>query len=158
VSATGKGKTTLSAFDKALQQAGVFNYNLIPLSSIIPTGAHVKKIKLYPAPISECGYRLYVVKAEAHTTNPDIAIAAGIGWYVFKNGAGVFVEHEIEGLTAKSAQAALKEKIYASLSDLCAFRNVKFEPSKVKIALAVAAPAPEPQCALALAVYKAEPW
>jgi arginine decarboxylase len=158
VSATGKGKTTLSAFDHALKQAGVFNYNLIALSSIIPTGAQVKKVTFYPAPTSECGYRLYVVKAEAHTTNPDVAIAAGIGWYLFKNKAGVFVEHEIEGLTAKTAQAALKEKIYASLSDLCTFRGVKFEQSKAKIVIAAAAPAPEPQCALALAVYKAEPW
>src|SRR5436189_267639 len=114
VSAVGTGKTSLSAFDNALKQAGIYNYNLIALSSIIPTGAKVIKIKQYQSNSQECGFRLYTVKAEARTTEPDMFIGAGLGWYMFKNGAGVFVEHEIEGLTKKSVEDALREKIYLS--------------------------------------------
>jgi arginine decarboxylase len=36
---TGEGPTPLAAFDAALLDAGVANYNLILLSSVIPAGA-----------------------------------------------------------------------------------------------------------------------
>lgn len=32
----GEGKTSLSAFDRTLLEAGIHNLNLIPLSSVIP--------------------------------------------------------------------------------------------------------------------------
>ena len=38
-SGTGEGPTSLAAFDAALLDAGVANYNLICLSSIIPPGS-----------------------------------------------------------------------------------------------------------------------
>jgi len=38
---TGEGPTPLAAFDKALLAAGVENYNLIRLSSVIPPGAEI---------------------------------------------------------------------------------------------------------------------
>jgi len=41
-SAIGSGKTSLSAFDDALFKAGMGNYNLIRLSSIIPKNAKIK--------------------------------------------------------------------------------------------------------------------
>jgi len=39
VAATGVGKTELNAFDKALFEAGISEYNLVKVSSIIPPGA-----------------------------------------------------------------------------------------------------------------------
>ena len=158
VSTTGTGKTLLSSFDDALKQAGVYNYNLIALSSVIPTGSTIKKSKHYITPPEECGYRLYVVKAEAYTSNSQKAIAAGVGWYQFKNNAGIFVEHHIEGLTAKSAKDALIDTIYTSLSDLCEFRGQKFHKKRAGISIAVSPPAGGNRCALTLAVYKSEPW
>ncbi len=38
----GEGGTELSAFDSALCDAGVGDYNLIYLSSVVPVGATVK--------------------------------------------------------------------------------------------------------------------
>ena len=52
-SGIGKGETALSAFDAALKQAGVYNYNLICLSSIIPPGAIVKEVEYYNAYIRQ---------------------------------------------------------------------------------------------------------
>lgn len=158
IAASGNGKTSLSSFDNALKHAGVCNYNLIVLSSIIPRGARIKKIKQYTTPSNEYGHRLYVVKAEAHASDPHIAVAAGVGWYQFADKSGVFVEHDIEGLTSKSARDALTEIIYTSLSDLCAFREEKFHQNRAGISIAMSDPGEGFRCALSLAVYKSEPW
>ena len=54
VAGVGKGKTQLTAFDNALQQAGVGDYNLIKVSSILPPNAketkdiHVNKGSILP--------------------------------------------------------------------------------------------------------------
>ena len=45
VCGVGSGRTILSSFDSALKDAGVYNYNLITLSSIIPPGSKVNKIR-----------------------------------------------------------------------------------------------------------------
>ena len=59
---TGVGSTKLSAFDKALWNAGIANLNLIPLSSVIPPNS-VIKIKKLSSTNSEInfGKRVYVV-------------------------------------------------------------------------------------------------
>jgi arginine decarboxylase len=44
-SGTGHGHTPLNAFDNALLDAGVGNFNLIKVSSIVPPGAVVEKSK-----------------------------------------------------------------------------------------------------------------
>ena len=51
-SAVGSGPTTLAAFDAALQKAGIENYNLIPLSSVIPTGAALERTRVSTRPVS----------------------------------------------------------------------------------------------------------
>lgn len=158
VSATGSGNTELSAFDNALKQAGVYNYNIITLSSVIPKGTRVVRKKRHLTPPDECGWRLYVVKAEARTSDPEQAIGAGLGWYQFKDLSGVFVEHEIEGLAEKTVKQALQKRILTSLSDLCAFREETFSKAKANIHMAISPPSPHPRCALTLAVYKSEPW
>ena len=40
-SGVGLGPTKMAAFDAALHQAGVANYNLLRLSSVIPADSHV---------------------------------------------------------------------------------------------------------------------
>ena len=43
---TGEGLTKLAAFDRALFNAGIANYNLIKLSSVIPKNSEVLIEKL----------------------------------------------------------------------------------------------------------------
>ena len=43
VNGVGEGQTELSAFDAALKDSGVYNYNIMYLSSVIPAGAVVKE-------------------------------------------------------------------------------------------------------------------
>ncbi len=42
-----EGKTLLSAFDRALLNAGIHNFNLIPLSSVIPPQSVIHETGTY---------------------------------------------------------------------------------------------------------------
>lgn len=59
---TGQGPTALAAFDAALANAGVANYNLIYLLSVIPADSAIQSTK-YVAPANKYGDRLYLVVA-----------------------------------------------------------------------------------------------
>lgn len=80
----GKASTPLSAFDAALKDAGVYNYNLITLSSVIPPNSKVEKVEKFPTPEGEWGHKLYCVMAEERCNEAGKFIAAGVGWYVAK--------------------------------------------------------------------------
>src|SRR5262245_53159855 len=97
VAGTGVGNTMSSSFDAALRQCGVYDYNLLPLSSVVPPGSEVVLTDRYHTAPEEYGHRLYVVKADQRSDQPGQGIAAGIGWYQWGDGRGVFVEHEAAG-------------------------------------------------------------
>ncbi len=158
VTGVGTGKTTLSAFDGALKDAGVYNYNLVGLSSVVPPNSRVIKSKSYQTPPEEYGDKLYVVKAEIRSYEVGKFLAAGIGWYQWDDGRGVFVEHEIIGDTRVAVQSEIKYKIKSSLQDLCENRGIKFKVSKIKSSLSVTRIKNQPTSVLVLAVYKSQPW
>ncbi len=158
VTGSGTGKTILSAFDAALKAAGVYNYNLIALSSIIPPGSKITKIDQYQTPDDEYGHRLYVIKAEMRSDQTGKYLAAGLGWYQLEDGRGMFVEHEIIGETKVAVESEIKLRIKNSLKDLCSFRKVKFSDKKARSAIVVTQVKGRPTSVLALAVYKAEGW
>lgn len=158
VCGVGTGKTTLSAFDNALKSAGVYNYNLITLSSIIPPGSKVNKIRRYKTPLEEYGHKLYVVKAELRSEEVGKFIAAGIGWYQLEEGKGIFVEHEIKGETKVAVESEINLRIKNSLKDLAKFRVMKFDESKIKFAISLTQIKDSPTCVLTLAVYQSEGW
>lgn len=158
MSATGEGRTLLSAFDHALQKAGVCNYNLITLSSIIPPGSRIIKTTTYITPHKEFGYKLYVIKAEMRSQNKGEYVCAGIGWYGLEDGRGFFVEHELKGKSKAAVQSAIKTRIIHSLGDLCGFRKVPFKAHSIQFSLAITRVGKCPACALVLAVYTSEGW
>lgn len=159
VTGVGVGKTTLSAFDAALKDAGVYNYNLIALSSIIPPQSQVIKIRKYETPDDEFGYRLYVIKAEIRSQEAGKYIAAGLGWYQFVGDSrGVFVEHEMIGETKVAVESEIKQRIKNSLKDLCEYRGIKFEDNKAKSAISLAKIKGTPTSVLVLAVYQSQGW
>lgn len=154
----GRGKTLLSAFDSALNNLGVCNYNLITLSSIIPPGSGISVIEKYETPEEEFGYKLYVVKAEMRSESEGRGIASGIGWYLLEGGKGLFVEHEIEGESEQEAANIVEKNIKSSLADLCLVRNIIFDKKQVKFVISSATVDNQPTCSLVLAVYKPEAW
>ena len=148
----------MSAFDAALKEAGVYNYNLIRLSSIIPPGSKIKIRKLYNAPKEEYGHRLYIIKAEMRTQEVGKFIAAGIGWYQFGDGRGVFVEHEEIAETKIAVESEIRNKIKNTLKDICTFRGIKFRESKMHSVVSIKQVTSGPTCVLVLAVLKSEGW
>jgi Pyruvoyl-dependent arginine decarboxylase (PvlArgDC) len=64
----GTGPTRLAAFDAALREAGIANFNLILLSSVIPAGSELvdagAAAEPRSPPIGDWGDRLYIVLAD----------------------------------------------------------------------------------------------
>jgi arginine decarboxylase len=154
---SGTGSTTLSAFDAALKAAGIHNYNIIKLSSVIPPGSEVviKKWKNSP---TEHGKKLYTVMAEIRTDVMKRSIAAGIGWYQIKDGRGIFAEHTdmIERLNAKEAEENVAKKIEATIRDLCANRGYPFNKRRFKKVISSAEVKDKPTCTLVAAAYESQ--
>lgn len=148
---TGRGHTKLAAFDAALNEAGVANYNLIKLSSVIPPNSKIiekSPIKNQPG---GWGDRLYVVMAEMRVDTPNQEAWAGIGWVQDKKtGKGLFVEHE--GTNEKTVRRDIK----ASLEALQGIRKVDFGPINMKVTGRTCTH--DPVCAMVVAVYAASSW
>lgn len=90
---TGTGPTALASYDAALADAGVENYNLTTVSSIVPADVAVEAVGTAPD-LGPAGNRLTVVEARVTTdeTGPPGTVAtAGLGWTVGP-GPGVFYE------------------------------------------------------------------
>ncbi|MBU6996254.1 MAG: hypothetical protein HXS41_00390 [Theionarchaea archaeon] len=111
---TGKGTTPLSSFDLALAEAGISNFNLIPLTSVIPRGATVEKTHEY---VNRCnrnpGDIVYVVMARKIMKGP-CRISAGLGWRQSEEG-GILLEEEGEARDEVAARldSGLKEMVAA---------------------------------------------
>lgn len=154
VSGLGTGPTKLSAFDSALNDAGVANYNIIRLSSVIPPKSKVvvhKKDDSLPEPPGEWGDRLYVVMAESRVDTPNVEAWAGIGWVRDKEtGKGLFVEHE------GNSEETVRKDIVQSLEGLMATRNVDFGDIKMKVVGNICTH--HPICAMVVAVYNSQSW
>ena len=151
----GTGPTKLSAVDAALNHAGIANYNLLRLSSVIPPGTKITVHETGPIPAKlmpgNWGDRLYVVMAEQREIRPNAEAWAGIGWVQEKeSGKGLFVEHE------GGSEKAVRSDIEQSLTALMATRNVDFGPIHMKVVGRTCKH--EPVCAMVVAVYQASDW
>lgn len=149
-SAVGSGPTTLGAFDAALRNAGVENYNLIQLSSVIPTGAELERAR-YSTPPGEYGHRLYVVMARHETSQLGEQAWAGIGWtQEAGTGRGLFVE--LHGTSKRCVETAIESTLESMKED----RPFDYGKNESEIAGTVCEG--DPVCALVIAVYESEPW
>lgn len=149
-SAVGSGPTTLAAFDAALQKAGIENYNLIPLSSVIPTGAALERTRVSTPP-GEYGHRLYVVMARHVTSEVGEEAWAGLGWTQEpESGRGLFVE--LHGTSKRCVETAIE----STLDSMKAARNYDYGKNDSEIAGITCEG--EPVCALAIAVYASAGW
>ena len=123
---TGGGPTITAAFDDALCDAGIGDYNILRLSSVIPRRARIKVEKHVPNEV-EYGRRLYGVLAHAGSMRSS-EVWAGLGWLIdTQTGRGVFAEHMGEsedsvnhaiGLslkTMKSHRPELDSEIYSKV-------------------------------------------
>lgn len=142
------GDTLLSAFDHALQRAGVQDFNLVTLSSVIPPRSRIRQVD---APLDGGhGDLLFCVRAEAYADQPGDTAWAGLGWLTDETGGGLFVEHH------GHSEEAVLEQIERSLADMNERRGGGY--SHLQTAVASAQCVDRPVCALALAAYRVSSW
>ena len=146
--AVGEGRTLLSAFDAALLQAGVANFNLIVLSSVIPPRTVMTRDTTTLA--GTHGDRLYCVEAVAYADHPGEVVSAGLGWVFDPELGGLFVEH------TGGSEASVDEQIRLSLDDMTRGRGIDY--GEVSTAIVSAHCTTTPVCALAVAAYSVAGW
>lgn len=152
-SGVGTGPTEIAAFDAALREAGVGNFNLITLSSVVPLGSVVTPMATESSvPDGAWGDRLYVVMADCRSSTPAEEVWAGVGWIQEEDtGRGLLVEH------VGHDEDRLVSDINSSLAALGAGRStIKFGQQRSMIR--GTACRDEPVCALVVAVVESAPW
>jgi len=140
---TATGPTALASYDAALSEAGVHNYNLRTLSSVIPAGPDIEVVGTAPD-LGPPGEGLTVVQS-AVTAAPGERAAAGIGWARSESGPGIF--YEVEGTDPDAVRAEIREGLTAG-RDL---REWEFVDEHVQVRSV--APAAEYATAVVLAAY-----
>ena len=149
---TGTGRTTLAAFDAALVAAGVGDFNLVRLSSVIPPGSRVLEVDGPDQLPGDHGDALYCVHAEAHASLPGHEAWAGVGWSLHDDGsgAGLFVEHE-----GPSHEQVATDLVH-SLEDLSAARGNVYHPKGRRITGITCESLPV--CAVVVATFRRAGW
>jgi arginine decarboxylase len=150
-SGIGSGPTELAAFDAALLTAGIANFNIVVLSSVIPGGSKVVVSNDPIEPTGQWGDRLYVVMAQERVSARNAEAWAGLGWVQdADSGRGLFVEHH------GGSQAEVERDIADSLAALSHNRQETFGPVEMKLAGTTCGDGAA--CALVAATYQASDW
>lgn len=106
---TGTGPTETAAYDAALADANVHNYNLIGVSSVVPAAATVEAVGTAPD-LGAAGNRLTVVQAHATAAGPQ-TVSAALGW---ATGPGPGLFYEAAGETdASDVETRVREGLAA---------------------------------------------
>jgi pyruvoyl-dependent arginine decarboxylase len=158
VAGVGRGRTPVSALDAALDDCGVASFNVIRVGPVIPPGSMVFESDRVCLPACEEGDRLYSVVAERLSAIPGRAIAAGIGWYQWRGGRGVFAAYDAEGDSTVEVEAEVMDRIHASLRDLSERRGVSFHGKEAGCRIATTEVGEVPAAVAILAIYESDRW
>lgn len=104
------GQTALSAYDAALADAGIHNYNLVTLSSVIPADATLARAEEAPD-LGPIGARLDVVEGAATVAGPA-TVRAGLAWTRTESGAGLFYE-----TGGETDEATIRERLDRGITE-----------------------------------------
>lgn len=141
---TGHAATEKASFDTALAAAGVHQYNLRQLSSVIPAEAALERTETAPD-LGSTGNALDVVLAR-QTSPPGARAAAGLAWARDDDGAGIFYEVE------DSDPETVRELLKAGIERGCYIRDIDYSGVETQVITADAAP-DEYTTAVVLATY-----
>ncbi len=119
VKGIGEGSTALSAFDDALHNLGIGNFNLVELSSIIPKNAIIEIKEKFDLPY-KIGQIQPVVISHTESNEKGLEISAGLGWALAIEG-GVFIE-----TSGCFGENSCLEKINSTLNDMIKRRTWKW--------------------------------
>ncbi len=148
----GVAPTRLAAFDSALFAAGVAGFNIVRLSSVIPSHAVVHEVTGSDQIQGAMGDVAYCVYAAAYASNPGDQAWAGLAWAVDseQSGAGMFVEH-----TACS-ESVVRRDLHATIEAMSRIRGNRYQMAGVTVSSAVCVN--HPVCAVVVATYGTAGW
>jgi arginine decarboxylase len=119
-------KSELSAFDKALKQAGIAQCNLVPVSSVLPAGAEeVEHIEIPAGKITFC----VLARTDGRANE---RIGAGLGWAILQSKSGKSYGLVAEYHGADSA-GGIKSKLLEELKQMTERRGGKVGEAKTKV-------------------------
>lgn len=149
---SGAGPTRLAAFDSALFAAGVANYNIIRLSSVVPPHAVVREVSGLDQIQGAVGDVAYCVYAAAYASTPGERIWAGLAWAVDHNqsDAGLFVEH------TASSESAVRRDLHTTIAAMSLTRGLRYRVAGLTVSSAVCTD--HPVCAVVIATYGTTGW
>ena len=116
----GVAPTEMAAYDAALTDSNLHNYNLVRVSSVIPAEATLRVVDSVPDR-GPAGNRLTVVQGKA-VSGPDTSadrLAAAIGW---ATGPGPGLFYEASGTDPAAVERAVERGLDAG----CALRDWEF--------------------------------
>ncbi len=147
-----EGPTRLAAFDAALVAAGLQNFNLLPLSSVIPVGATVDVVDPGEQARGAHGDLLYCVYATSYATTPGAQAWAGLTWALRRDGSGsgLFVEH------SSTTEADLHAHLSSTLTAMIENRGSDYVEAGRVVASATCTDMPV--AALVVASYQVLSW
>ncbi|MBI2914444.1 MAG: arginine decarboxylase, pyruvoyl-dependent [Firmicutes bacterium] len=124
IAGAGEGPTPLNAFDSALLDAGIGNYNLVRVSSIVPPGASfVETPSKLAIPL---GALVPTAYGSFTSDKPGTVIAAAIA-VGLSNGLGIIMEHKGE-----SSKNAIERAIEAMVEQAFVLRNADLRELKIR--------------------------
>lgn len=148
----GTGPTRLAAFDQALRSAGVADFNLVRLSSVIPPGSVVIETDAAGQVSGGHGDLLYCVYADGYSSTPRESAWAGMTWAQHEDGsgAGLFAEH------SGWSEADVERELHHTLEAMIADRPPGYRRSGTMLCSITCET--RPVCAVVVAAYRAVPW
>ncbi|WP_115863511.1 pyruvoyl-dependent arginine decarboxylase [Halorussus litoreus] len=147
---TGSGPTEMAAYDAALADANLHDYNLVTVSSVIPADAPVEAVGTAPD-LGPAGERLTVVQARATCAGPG-HVSAALGWTTTEDGPGLF--YETAGETDPEDVA---ERVRAGLDAGRDLRDWTFVDERVETASVDAEPGTYAAAVVVAAYGESEP-
>jgi len=164
VRGTASGPTELASYDAALAAAGVGDYNLVAVSSVLPADATVAVDGTAPD-LGPPGATLTVVEARATATGPG-HVSAALGW---ATGDGPGIVYEASGVQSASGsrpeagdagemdQADARAEVEAGLTAGQQLRDWAFDDEHVESITAEAEPGTYATAVVLAALGEAEP-
>ena len=156
-SGIGFGPTRMAAFDSALNELGIANYNMLRLSSIIPPNSEivVHDGRIQKEMPGQWGDRMYVVMAEIRVDKHNVGAWAGVGWVQDKKtGRGLFTEHE--GNSEDFVRREIKQSLEAFMAMRSQDETFDWGPIEMKVVGETCIS--KPVCAMVAAIFQTTDW
>jgi len=110
VAGSGEGRTELTAFDRALMDAGIANLNFVRVTSILPAEARIIAVPAFvPGMLAPAVY----AKIDSHTPGERIAAAVGVG--ISHGSYGVIMEYSHSG-TGENAETIVRNMVEEAMA------------------------------------------